>query len=50
MGKNSRGGEVAEQPRRRETGLAEIGEANAALDGAGQLAQAGHPATRRRRR
>jgi resuscitation-promoting factor RpfB len=38
-GKNSRGGEVAEQPRRRETGLAEIGEANAAVQaGAGQLA------------
>jgi resuscitation-promoting factor RpfB len=38
-GTNSRGGEVAEQPRRRETGLAEIGEANAALEaGAGQLA------------
>ena len=38
-GKNSRGGEVAEQPRRRETGLAEIGEANAALEaGGGQLA------------
>ena len=38
-GKNSRGCEVAEQPRRRETGLAEIGEAKAALEvGAGQLA------------
>ena len=38
-GNNSRGGEVAEQPRRRETGLAEIGEAKAALEaGAGQLA------------
>ncbi len=39
LGKTSRGGEVAEQPRRRETGLAEIGEAKAALEvGAGQLA------------
>ena len=38
-GKNSRGCELAQQPRRRETGLAEIGEAKAALEvGAGQLA------------
>ena len=36
---NSRGHDVAEQPRRREPGLAEIGEANTALEtGAGQLA------------
>ena len=39
MGKNSRGYEWPEQPRRRGTGLAEIGEAKAALEaGAGQLA------------
>jgi len=39
VGRNSRGGEVADQPRRRETGLAEIGEANPALEArAGQLA------------
>ena len=38
-GKNSRGCEVAGQPRRRGPGLAEIGEAKAALEfGAGQLA------------
>jgi resuscitation-promoting factor RpfB len=38
--KNGRAGEVAEQPRRRETGLAEISEANAAREvGAGQLAR-----------